>query len=143
MRNGFRDHDSGPPIAPESLTLPVSRFLAEPDVSDGLNRQLGATIEITHTFSDHWNGRVGLNALLSDSDLHWISPRGLQEDRRTINRRFVNSLEFTENYAMQNDLYGRFETGPIEHNFVFGFELSRWQFTYDWNQVSIAPTPAG
>jgi iron complex outermembrane recepter protein len=127
-------HDGGLPPVRQSLLLPVDRFLGEPDYSGGLNRQVRASIFYDHELSRAWHLRSAINGLVSHSDLQFLTYRGLQADGQTVNRNTVATDELTENYNWQNDLSGRFSTGPLQHNFLAGFELARWQFTYYWNQ---------
>jgi iron complex outermembrane receptor protein len=119
---------------PESLLVPVDTFLGEPGYSHGLNRQARVMVDLEHSFQNGWRMRSAINGLLSHSDLSFLTYRGLQADRVTVNRNTVRTDEFTENYNWQNELCGRFRTGAISHDLVAGFELARWQFTYFWNQ---------
>jgi iron complex outermembrane receptor protein len=47
--------------------------------------------------------------------------------------------EEQENYTLQNEIIGEFNTGSVRHNILFGVELARYRFAYDFERASIAP----
>ena len=49
----------------------------------------------------------------------------LQEDGRTLNREAASGVSYRDNLALQTDLIGKFNTGSIAHELLFGFELRR------------------
>ncbi|HTV03372.1 MAG TPA: TonB-dependent receptor [Luteitalea sp.] len=130
-------HDGGFGTSAEFVTLPLGRFLGEPDWNDGLNRQGSGTVEVSHAFSDRWSYRGAFNTIASESDLRFMSYRGLQG--RLLNRVGIDSVERTNNYSVQNEVYGRFSTGRIEHTLVTGLDLAAWRFFYVWDQAAFAP----
>jgi iron complex outermembrane receptor protein len=130
-------HDGGFGTSPEFVTLPVSRFLGEPDWNDGLNRQVSATVELSHALSDRWSYRAAANTIASESDLRFMSYRGLQGS--LLNRVGIESIESTNNYSVQNELYGTFHTGRVRHTLVTGLDVAAWRFFYFWDQSSFAP----
>jgi len=132
-------HDGGFGTDPEFVTLPVERFLGEPDWNEGLNRQAGATAELSHAFNSSWSYRGAVNAIASESDLQFMSYRGLQADRRMLNRVGIASIESTTNFSVQNEVYGEFTTGPVRHRLVTGLDLAAWRFFYFWDQSAFAP----
>jgi iron complex outermembrane receptor protein len=131
-------HDGGFGTDPEFVTLPVSRFLGEPDWNDGLNEQVSATLELSHALTDRWSYRGAFNTIASESDLRFMSYRGLQPDRRLLNRVGIDSIESTTNYSLQNEIYGSFETGSVRHTVVTGLDLAAWRFFYFWDQAPFA-----
>lgn len=131
-------HDGGFGTSPEFVTLPVSRFLGEPDFNDGLNRQASATVELSHALSDRWSIRSAFNTIRSESDLRFMSYRGLQSNRRLLNRVGIASTETSTNFSVQNELYGSLRTGRVEHTLVTGFDLAAWRFLYLWDQAAFA-----
>lgn len=130
-------HDGGFGTSAEFATLPVDRFLGEPDWNDGLNRQLSATVEFSHALSDRWSYRAAANTIASESDLAFMSYRGLQG--RLLNRVGIASTESTTNYSLQNEVYGTFSTGRVKHTLVTGCDVAAWRFFYFWEQSSFAP----
>lgn len=121
------------------MTLPVSRFPGEPDFNDGLNRQASATIELSHAISDRWSARSAFNTIASESDLRLMFYRGLQSNRRFLDRVGIASIESTTNFSLQNEVYGSLVTGSVEHTLVTGLDLAAWRFFYFWDQATFAP----
>lgn len=123
---------------PEFLRLPVSRFLGE-KLNDATVNSGSARYNFVHQFNDRWQFRQGFLALISNIDEIGATPGSLQEDRRTLNRSVRKTDETSENFGLQNELYGRFSTGAIQHNALLGMEFARSQFSYDFFGATIAP----
>ena len=99
--------------------LPRERFLGEErDRTESDEIRLQASIG--HEFNEIWS----LRALARFSDTNARSkqsfPFGLAADGRTFNRRFFDFDQNFQNYALQANLTGNFETGPLEHQLLFG-----------------------
>jgi iron complex outermembrane recepter protein len=122
--------DNGFPPEPELLDGPVSAYYGEPGFNFTKLRQGGATLELSHGFNPNWNLRSAFNGLIAEGHPHLINPIALQADRRTITRSALQSDERSRNFSFQNEVYGRFSTGAVQHNMVVGTDLVRWDFRY-------------
>lgn len=131
--------DTGYVPEPESLTLPRSNYYGEPGFNHSTTRQGSISIEFTHSFNESWNYRGALNALQSEGAMRYINPTGISANRRSLNRAAYITDEATQNYHLQNEVYGRFRTGGIQHNLAGGTELVRWAFPYIFNFGSTVP----
>ncbi len=131
--------DTGYVPEPESLTLPRSNYYGEPGFNHSTTQQGSLSVEFTHSFSEQWNYRGALNALQSEGAMHYANPIGISADRRALNRAAYITDEATQNYHLQNELYGRFRTGALRHNLAGGTELVRWAFPYVFNFGSTVP----
>jgi len=131
--------DTGYVPEAESLTLPRSNYYGEPGFNHSATQQGSLSLEFTHSFSDRWNYRGALNALLSEGSMRYVNPIGITADRRSLNRVAYITDESTQNYHLQNELYGRFRTGAIQHNLAGGTELVRWSFPYIFNFGTTVP----
>ncbi len=121
-------YESGFPRVPESLRLPINRFLSEPNLDRTHIDSTSITYNFEHKFSENWSIRQGFNTLLANVDINgWLyySINPLQADRQTLNRTVVRGPENTENYTLQNEIYGKFNTGSVRHNVLVGLELFR------------------
>lgn len=93
---------------------------------------------------DDWKFRQGFNALsvtgntLSTGNSNFDAPF-LEADGRTLARRVRQTDEEQENYTLQNEIIGEFNTGSIRHNVLLGVELARYRFAYDFFRADIAP----
>jgi iron complex outermembrane recepter protein len=134
------DFDRGFVIEPEFLDEPVNKNFGEP-WSRARNQQLNTMVNVTHQVNDRWRVRTGFNYITSETD---ISAAGfgfipLAANRRTINRDNFFTDEASRNYTSQNEVTGRFRTGPLEHQLVAGTELTYYQFKYTFNFRTLAP----
>ena len=123
--------DNGFPIEPEVLQLERSRFLGEPNFANGEVTFNSLTYRLEHEFNDNWKFRQGFNVLNANlNDARQVSPGSLREDRQTLDRSFYASDEEHENITLQNEISGKFSTGSIRHNVLFGVDLARNLFNY-------------
>jgi len=124
--------------------LPISRFLGEPGVNDAEFTSFSGTYNFEHEFSDDWKFRQGFNAIsISGNETSVVTANFdapfLEADGRTLPRQVSRSDESQQNYALQNEVIGNFTTGSIRHNVLFGVELARYRFAYDFFRASIDP----
>jgi iron complex outermembrane recepter protein len=124
--------------------LPISRFLGEPGVNDAEFDSFTGTYDFEHKFSDNWKFRQGFNAVnITGNEVSVVTSNFdvpfVEEDGRTLPRTVSSSDESSENYALQNEITGKFKTGAIAHNVLFGVELAKYRFAYDFFDASIAP----
>lgn len=131
--------DFGFPYEPESLRLPKNRFLGIPGFNDGKVDGTTITYNLEHSFSDNWRLRQGFNATLAEGDFQTVFYGSLQDDRRSLDRFPTKSHEEQENYTLQNELSGKFNTGSLRHNFLIGVELARYRFSFDFVDAPIDP----
>lgn len=107
---------------PRFLAAPLSRNYGEP-FQRIAKRQHGATIELNRQLSSDWRLRIA--GFWSDVDVpeeeffNYGFP-ALAGD--TVNRNFVSYRETQKDLTLQAELYGRFDTGPVRHQLLAGFE---------------------
>lgn len=126
------------------LDLPRGRFLGEPDLNNAQFESFSGTYNFEHKFSDNWKFRQGFNALrvagnTTSASADAFEPPFLEADGRSLARRVRKTDEEQENYTLQNEIIGEFNTGSIRHNILFGVELARYRFAYDFERADIAP----
>lgn len=139
---GRFDHnfDRGFPIAEIFLDEPASKSYGE-RWTRSLNEQRNFLLNFTHDFAPDWSFRSGFSRMEAD---HEINAAGfgffpLDPDGRTIYRDNFVTDESTENDSFQNELYGRFSTGAVDHELVTGGELARYRFKYLFDINELAP----
>ncbi|MEH1846495.1 MAG: TonB-dependent receptor plug domain-containing protein [Nostoc sp.] len=110
--------------------LPRTRFLGEPDKENQDTSDTRLSYRLEHRFNDNWSLQNAFQAIFTkySNDLK-TRPIGLLEDNRTLRRDVFTNPEGVNYYVYDLDthLAGRFKTGSIEHQVVFGTE-------YAWNQ---------
>ncbi|MEH2287413.1 TonB-dependent siderophore receptor [Nostoc sp.] len=100
--------------------------------------RIGYSLE--HKFSDNWSLKNAFRAIF----YHFETSAFLRDgtplvDNRILNREF-NQGEFNdEAYNLLTDIVGKFSTGSIQHQLLFGFDLSRYDSKYLFNNRSAAP----
>ncbi len=131
--------DRGLPLVPQSLQLPINRFLGEPSRSDSNAHSTSITYNFDHQFSEKWKFRQGFNAVLDHGRFQLFDFLSLAADGQTLNRRAALSPnDNQENYSLQNEVFGEFKTGPLRHNILVGLELSRFSLNFSFFRAPLA-----
>lgn len=123
--------DLGLPRNPLSFTVPVSRFLGEPDGRNKVDSLFGS-LRLDQDLSDDWRLRVvgGLSRTKGDYALR--SALAIGANGRTVSRIAYDTDEFSRTGNLQADLTGSFETGPLSHKLTFGLDYFRTVTSYDF-----------
>lgn len=124
--NSKQGFDRG--FSPEAiyLTLPRNRNLAQPD--DFFNTEshrVGLTLN--QQFGENWRLRSRFSAQF-DENSEKVTQIGnpLLEDGRTLPRQqFGDGPNYSQSYALQTNLIGKFNTGAIAHQLLLGLDLGR------------------
>lgn len=121
--------DLGLPRNPISFTVPISRFLGEPD---GINKVDSTYIASTfeHRFSDAWRVRQTTGYTWTDGDYKLRSGTSIAANGRTVSRAAYDNWERSQTFVVQNDLIGNFSALGTGHDLVVGFEHYRLQSSY-------------
>ena len=132
--------DRGFPIEEVFLDEPASKSYGE-RWTRSVNEQRVVLLNVTHDFSPDWSFRSGFSHMEAT---HENTAAGfaffpLDPDGRTINRDNFVTDESAENDNFQNELYGRFSTGAVDHELVTGMEFARYRFFYLFDIKSLAP----
>ncbi|MBW4612453.1 MAG: TonB-dependent siderophore receptor [Desmonostoc vinosum HA7617-LM4] len=131
--------DRGFPAELEIFQVPTSRFLGEPDFNDATINYGRASYVLEHQFSENWKLRHGFAIAIANNEVFAILPESLQADRRTVDRGISRSDERQENYTLQTEVSGKFQTGSVAHQVLLGVELLRYRFNYQFFNSAIAP----
>ncbi|PMB47697.1 TonB-dependent siderophore receptor [Fischerella thermalis CCMEE 5201] len=108
----------------------VSRsFSSVGPVTDNLtyNGRVGYSLE--HRFSESWKLRNAFRYVFAgDNDRNGapdFNATSLADDNRTLNRNALIGSQFYDFLYLDTNLLGKFNTGSINHQLLFGFSLSR------------------
>ncbi|MEH2182609.1 TonB-dependent siderophore receptor [Nostoc sp.] len=125
--NGLRGLPAEGTVLPNpNGKIPLNRYIGEPDYNQGgKTGRIGYKLE--HQFSDNWSFRNAFNATFFRFDFDKLGfPVGLEDDKRTLDRVGVTDYkEYYNAYNLTADLIGKFSTGSIRHQLLFGVDLSR------------------
>lgn len=108
--------------------LPRNRFIGEPDDAlDKNNRyslRLGYTLD--HQINPDWELQNAFRVTFQDVPQNSLFPSDLLDDQRTLERGiFSTSDQAQDNWAIDTSVVGRFTTGSIRHQLLFGFDFNR------------------
>ena len=123
-----QQHDYGViAVNGKALALPRERFLGERGGRAKVN-ELRLQASVDHRFSDDWSLRA--LARFSDTNSTPTISGGarLAAGGRMLNRFFTSYNQNYQNYALQANLAGKFETGPIDHSLILGMDGSFMRF---------------
>lgn len=130
--------DLGLPANPASFTVPVSRFLGEPDgINDVHSTTVSSTID--YRFNDTWQVRQTTSYAETDGDYKLRSAWRLEDDGRTVLRSAYDTKETSSTFGTVTDFIANFETSGIEHQLVFGVDYYQMKQSYHFDFLSLAP----
>ncbi|MEH2444898.1 MAG: TonB-dependent siderophore receptor [Nostoc sp.] len=118
--------------------IPRNRNLSGPDndkVHEDIGR-IGYTLE--HKFSDNWSLKNAFRAIFYSFNLsNSFNHDSLDPDNRTLNQQFSNGRFDDQAYNLATDIIGKFSTGSIKHQLLFGFDLSRFSYESLFNDADV------
>jgi iron complex outermembrane receptor protein len=105
--------------------IPLERVFNNPEASqskDSLN--IGYTFE--HSFSDNWQLRNQFRFISGNNRTNPYSYPDVLDESTGILDRFLRAYEDeSKNYALYTNIRGKFNTGSVKHNLLFGVDVSR------------------
>lgn len=121
--------------------IPRNRYIGEPDNNEeGKTGRVGYRLE--HKLSDNWSFRNAFNAGFSRYDFNKVAfPVGLEDDNRTLERiGITDQKEYSNSYNLTADMIGKFSTGSVQHQLLFGVDLSRFDTIESSGGYGTAPS---
>jgi iron complex outermembrane recepter protein len=121
---------SGVPVIGSVLPNPngrVSRNLNLFEPSDNVEQRIiRLGYRIDHKFSENWSLNNAFRFVFRDIDQRRTDFSSLEPDNQTALRSFSEGSSENRNYALTTNLIGKFATGSIQHQLLFGFDLNRF-----------------
>ncbi|HBY77695.1 MAG TPA: TonB-dependent siderophore receptor, partial [Cyanobacteria bacterium UBA11148] len=113
--------------------LPRDRFLGDPDFNFREIRSFRVGYRFEHYFNDDWLIRNSFKAAFQSLDSEFAFPIGLRDDNRTFDQVYAATDEPDDRdvYALDTNIVGRFQTGSIEHQVLFGFNFDSFRVFRD------------
>lgn len=81
--------------------------------------------KINHEFNANWGFLMNARFMDAESYQENTYNTGLESDMRTLNRRAYLTKEASQSFTIDNQISGRFNTGAVEHNVLFGFDYQQ------------------
>ncbi|RUR74835.1 TonB-dependent siderophore receptor [Chlorogloeopsis fritschii PCC 9212] len=104
-------------------------FSSKGPVTDNLTIAGRVGYRLEHRFNENWKLRNAFRYRFYNDDDRGgapdFNPTSLAADNRTLNRRAIIGSQFYDYYYLDTNLLGKFNTGSINHQLLFGFSLSR------------------
>ncbi|MEM8718514.1 MAG: TonB-dependent siderophore receptor [Cyanobacteria bacterium P01_G01_bin.39] len=119
--------DLGLPASGDSIDVPFDTLIDEPtDMFEQEVINVGYNLE--HRFSDNWKLRNAFRFSDRDIDGTLTVPLFFDADTGLVTRVFAGQDTDIQNYSLQTNVEGEFDTGSIEHTLLFGIDLQRSDF---------------
>ncbi|VEP17334.1 membrane hypothetical protein [Hyella patelloides LEGE 07179] len=128
---GYIPFDTGlVALGDEIADIPRDRVINEPD--DFIEKEsLNVGYNLEHRFSDNWTLRNAFRYDKNDDHLetaiNFPFIGTLDESTGDLDRSFAIQDVGVENYSLQTNAIGKFNTGAIEHKLLLGIDLARNQ----------------
>lgn len=105
--------------------IPISRFLGDPTLKNEVHHGK-ATAILLHEFNDMFTWRTAFRAAVtrgrySSRESNFL----IDESTGILNLARYEIPTLTQSHYLQNELLGKFSTGPITHKTIVGVELGR------------------
>ncbi len=121
--------------------LPRDRFLGDPNFNFREVRSLRVGYRFEHRFSEDWSFRNSFKAAFQSLESEFAFPSGLQDDKRTFDQLYAatNKPDDREVYALDTNITGKFRTGSLQHQVVFGLNFDNLSVSRDLFLSQLAP----
>ena len=130
--------DLGLPRHPVSLTLPIERFLGEPDGINDVDSTYVST-RLEHELNEQWTFRQVLGHARTNGDYRLRSAWRVDDDDRTAIRVAYDTWERSKTAVAQHELVGNFGGPGASHTFVGGVEYYETEQAYNFPFAGLAP----
>jgi iron complex outermembrane recepter protein len=111
-------------IGNRPANLPRERFLGEP--FDNVEIDVtNFSYSLNHKFSDQWSIRNSFRAQFVSLDRYYPLRDSLDEETGELSRLSYFSERRDNAYSVQTDVIGKFSTGSIKHQLLFGFDYTK------------------
>ncbi len=113
--------------------IPVSRFTGNPDIDKENRTESSVGYELLHRLSPDWKVVHKLRYSMTELDLMNTFSSSFGLDRRTVGRGAFGSLGKLNALTIDNQVHGKFSTGPFQHQVLGGLDFQR--ITVDLRQT--------
>jgi iron complex outermembrane receptor protein len=103
--------------------LPIGFNAGEPGDRFPIS-SLRGSYTFKHRFSENWSMRNAFSVDSSKATRDNVQPRNFQmeEDGRTLRRVYTLVPQYQDNYSLQTEVIGKFKTGSVQHQLLFGVD---------------------
>ncbi|MGL5832754.1 MAG: TonB-dependent siderophore receptor [Waterburya sp.] len=112
-----------PAIGDEIADVPLDRITNEPD-DVGEEEYISAGYDLKHRFNDRWKLRNAFRFTQQNALLETAYPSEIDEETGIVTRSWADQPQEGESYSLQTSTQGKFATGKVEHEVLFGLDLN-------------------
>ena len=102
--------------------LPASAFLGDPNDNSFTRSQFWLGYQLEHRFNDAITVRQNLRYASVNTNLAAVIATSLQPNQAVVNRVAYSVPELAQNWTLDNQALFKFNTGPLRHNVLAGFD---------------------
>lgn len=118
--------------------IPVNRFIGEPGLDHYDRETYSLTYLLSHRIDDNWTFRQNARYSALNLDYLQISGTGFRSDLRTLDRSLMLWRDGIRIASIDNQIEGRFRTGPLAHTLLLGLDYQRFSSE---KESAAAPAP--
>ncbi len=126
-------------INTNAFELPRSLFTGEPDQGDTVSEAWMHTFTVERTSQGSNLERFYVRYTQSDYDQPSVAPAGVQEDGRTLNRRFNRFIEDQEELIVGGQIVREIRLGRFNPVIAAGIDYAEWTYDSEFLRGSVAP----
>lgn len=119
--------------------IPTDLFIGEPDFNSVKRNSASIGYAFEHDFDDVWTVRQNLRYTHSDTDIQQIGTYGYVTGTTSLNRWSLAADATLDDFAVDNQVEAKFDTGALEHTALFGLDYSRSHTNWKEWDGSAAP----
>jgi iron complex outermembrane receptor protein len=137
-------YDTGVPVGPDGTPLvPIETFFGDPHLDGRTLEDTFAGVDFKHRFNDIFTLRSRFQFHRAEPKNEALRNRGVVAipGGFAVRQRYQNEARVDDEYQLVTDLLANFDTGPIQHNAVFGFDLIRQESQFDRFRVNTPNVP--
>ena len=128
-------YDTGVPVGPTGHPLvPIETFFGDPHLEGRTLEDTFAGLDFKHRFNDIFTLKSRVQFHRSEPENEAIRNRGVATNGAgdlVVRQRYQNEARVDDEYQFVTDLLANFETGPVRHNALAGFDLIRQESQFD------------
>ncbi len=112
-----------PAIGDEIADVPLDRITNEPD-DFGEEEFISVGYDLEHRFNQNWKIRNAFRFTQQNARLETAFPFEIDEETNTVFRFWAAQPQEGESYSLQTSTEGKFATGKVDHEILFGLDLN-------------------
>lgn len=147
LKQDYRPDTGIPVIGNRPAPVPLGRSYNDPNAPGSFANKTHVGLQIDHQFNESWRLTNRFLATFQDAGDLYVTPApsfgdALQADGRTLNRNIFGQTSYTQNFATNLDLVGKFTLAGTRHRVLFGFDYTRTTTDYTIFGNVDTPNPA-